>query len=57
MDAKLRRTAMINSGLLAFSFLSTTLQMATSGHPVVALIGAIATGLTVKDVVDFYNAK
>lgn len=57
MDKSLRRTALANSALLTFTFASTTAQAFASGNTIFGVIGLLATVLTAKDAVTFYNVK
>lgn len=56
MDKKLIWSGLWNSGLLTFTFLSSTVQAAAGGSYLYAAIGAFATYLTAKDSIQFYNA-
>lgn len=55
MDKSLVRKALVNSGLLAASFLFSTCGDIVSGHLFVAMIGLIATAITAKDAYNFYK--
>lgn len=57
MDKSLRRTAMVNSGILAFIFTMSTVQAFAAGNTLMGIIGAVASLLTVNDAVKFYNVK
>lgn len=57
MDKKLRKIGLINSSLLAISFVSIALQSAASGSAIMAIISLLAVGFTVRDAAAFYNAK
>jgi len=64
MDAKLKRSATVNSGLLAFMFATSTIRTAAeaastgSGLAIVfAVIGIAATVMTISDTINLYNSK
>lgn len=63
MDAKLKRSATVNSGLLSFMFATNTIGAAIQAAngsglaAVFALIGILATVSTVSDTINLYNAK
>lgn len=63
MNAQLKRSATINSGLLSFMFATNTIGaavQAANGSGVAALfalIGLLATVSTISDTINLYNAK
>lgn len=57
MDKSLRRTGMVNSGLLAFNFVTMTVSAFATGNTLLGIIGGVASFFTVNDAVKFYNAK
>jgi len=56
MDASLKRTATMNSGILALFFISNTVTGLASGSTVLGLISLLAAVLTVRDTVKLYKA-
>lgn len=63
MNAQLKRSATINSGLLSFVFAANTIGSAIAAAngsgvaAVFALIGVLATVSTVSDTINLYNSK
>lgn len=52
----LLRTARLNSVLLAISFGLNTVTAAAGGSILFTVLGVLATGLTIRDVITFNNA-
>lgn len=52
----LLRTARLNSILLTIAFIGNVMSFVAAGSPVFAVIGAVATVLTIRDVIKFNQA-
>lgn len=55
MDKALARKALVNSGLLAASFLFNTCGNIADGYWLAAVIGVIATAIVARDTYTFYK--